>query len=426
MKKYIKPSNLLLLCFLTIFIMGCSKEDAVELNEEGEVINPEQGNKIVSGDPALNTLIMTTWDESIVKVDAQTGKEEIVYTLPDYTYAESLPDYSNGVLYVASDDNSVNAFNVASNTFLWDTPMLEYHDSLGISNTNCEGGICYTAGGYGVVVALLEGSGDIKWYYSTDEDGELDDVLNEATTPIVYQDKVYIFSEEDFLGYYPAYMHVLDKETGTLLNKVELPYDISSVPLIENDILYLPAKNMYAINLNTLDVLWSFEAEGVSSPQVTEDRVVFHGIPKDNTIYSALYCVNKQTGSFIWGNDTGFDTLWTPTVVENVVFGVYEKATSFAFSTNGRPFAVKLSDGKQLWYMEDVVCDNAPVYANGMLYFHGHDINATSDTDKNVGLIAMDANTGKVVWLNNVFGYDYANTPIVIAQNGVFGPGYYR
>ncbi|WP_394333950.1 outer membrane protein assembly factor BamB family protein [Maribacter hydrothermalis] len=221
-------------------------------------------------------------------------------------------------------------------------------------------------------------------------------------------------------------MHVLDKETGTLLNKVELPYDISSVPLIENDILYLPAKNMYAINLNTLDVLWSFEAEGVSSPQVTEDRVVFHGIPKDNTIYSALYCVNKQTGSFIWGNDTGFDTLWTPTVVENVVFGVYEKATSFAFSTNGRPFAVKLSDGKQLWYMEDVVCDNAPVYANGMLYFHGHDINATSDTDKNVGLIAMDANTGKVVWLNNVFGYDYANTPIVIAQNGVFGPGYYR
>lgn len=118
MRKYIKPSNLLLLCFLTIFITGCTKEDEVELNEEGEVVNSQQGNRIVSGDPALNSLIMTTWDESIVKVDAQTGKEEIVYTLPDYTYAESLPDYSNGVLYVASDDNSVNAFNVASNTFL--------------------------------------------------------------------------------------------------------------------------------------------------------------------------------------------------------------------------------------------------------------------------------------------------------------------
>jgi hypothetical protein len=58
-----------------------------------------------------------------------------------------------------------------------------------------------------------------------------------------------------------------------------------------------------------------------------------------------------------------------------------------------------------------------------MLCFHGHDKNVILDSDDGIGLIVMDANTGNVVWVNNIFGYDYAYTPIVIAQNGVFGPG---
>lgn len=416
----VKKYKILSLVLVLTLIFSCSKDKS---DEDNGIFTNE---KIVSGDPALNSFIMTTWDESIVKLDAATGNEEIVYTLPDYTYAESLPDYSNGILYFASDDNSVNAVNPTTKTFLWDKPMLEYDDALGISNTNCEGGICYTAGGYGVIVALMEGSGDLKWYYSTDLDGELDDVLNEATTPLVYNDKVYVFSEADFLGYFPAYMHVLDKETGRLLRKIELPYDISSVPLIQNNILYLPAKNMYAVDLNSLNILWTFEASGVSSPQVTTDKVVFHGIPKDDTISSALYCINKATGNLIWANETGFDRIWTPLVVEDVVFGTFEKAKTVAFSTNGRPFAVQLSDGEQLWFRDDVVTDTPLVYANGMLYFHGHDIGRSNDTRQNVGFIAMDANNGEVIWLNTIFGYDYANTPIVIAQNGVFGPGYYR
>ncbi|SMC72467.1 outer membrane protein assembly factor BamB family protein [Cellulophaga tyrosinoxydans] len=418
--KTIKLIIVIILSTFTFF--SCSKDDsAIDDNS----ITPDN-IKIVSGDPSLNNFIMTTWDESIVKVDAQTGKEDIIYTLPEYTYGASLPDYSNGILYFASDDNSVNAVNIGTKTFLWDKPMLQYHDALGISNTTCKDGICYTSGGYGVVVALEEGSGTLKWYYTTDLNGELDNVLNEATTPIVYKDKIYIFSEADFLGDFPAYMHILNKETGSLISKIELPYDISSVPLIENDILYLPAKNMFAIDLNNFNVLWEFEAEGVSSPQVTANRVVFQGVPKDDTISSALFCINKQSGSLIWANDTGFDRIWTPIVVEDVVFGVYENAKTVAFSTNGRPFAARLSDGKQIWFRDSVVNDTPLVYANGMLYFHGHDINRTNDTRQNVGLIAMNANNGEVVWLNTIFGYDYANTPIVIAQNGVFGPGYYR
>lgn len=90
--------------------------------------------------------------------------------------------------------------------------MLEYKfSSLGLTAPVCLDGTCYASGGFGVVVALDENSGGIKWYYSTDPGGELDNVLNENEIPIVHNDRVYIFSEEGFISDLPPYVHILDK-----------------------------------------------------------------------------------------------------------------------------------------------------------------------------------------------------------------------
>jgi len=94
--------------------------------------------------------------------------------------------------------------------------------------------------------------------------------------------------------------------------------------------------------------------------------------------------------------------------------------------SNGRPFALSLENGEQLWYRENVSVDHSPVYANGRIFFVGHEIGRTNDTDNNVGLFSMDANTGEISWLNNTFRYGSPITPIVVAQNGVFGPSFYR
>ena len=387
----------------------------------------EATNGIVVGDPTLNTFLITSRDESVFTVDAQTGQEREIYAFADLTDIEILAEYDNGKIFVTTDDNAVNALDPTGPSFLWDTPMLEYEfSSLGLTEPVCLDGTCYASGGFGVVVALDENSGEIKWHYSTDPDGEVDNVLNENETPIVHNDKVYVFSEEGFISDLPPYVHILDKQTGRLLQKLELPFELTGTPLFDGNTLYLPAKNLYAYDAETLEPKWVFEAAGLGPPSVRNGKVVVHGIPLDDTISSALYCLDAATGKVLWVIETGFDTIWSPLIVEDVVFGVYEEASSFAFRSNGRPFAARLADGEQLWFRDDVQIDHGPVYANGRLFFHGHAILRTGDIDQDVGLMSIDANTGEIVWLNGFFGNGFPIAPLVVAENGVFGPSYYR
>lgn len=394
-------------------------------NQEGEEVIDEVPRGLLAGNPTLNTFLITSRDESVYTVDAQTGQEREIYTFDDLTDVEILAEYDNGKIFVTTDDNAVNALDPAGPSLLWDTPMLDYQfSSLGLTEPVCLDGTCYASGEFGVVVALNENSGDLKWYYSTDPDGELENTLNENETPIIRDDKVYVFSEA-FLDELPPFMHILDRQTGRLLQKLELPFDLTGTPLFEDNTLYLPAKNLYAYSAETLEPMWTFEATGVGPPSVHDDKVVVHVIPSDNTTSSVLYCLDATTGRELWANATGSATLWAPLIVEDVVFGVYDNVSSFA-GPDGRPFAARLADGELIWFLEDVQIDHDPVYANGRLFFHGHAILRTGDIDQDVGLMSIDANTGEIEWLNGFFGTGSHITPLVVAENGVFGPSYYR
>ena len=423
----LKYRALLLVTFSAICIVGCTKDNGVEFDGNGEVINPEEGSQIVSGDPSLNTFLITSKDETVYTVNPQTGEATEIYTFPDLTDVELVADYKDGNIYVSTDDNSINALNVVGQSFLWDAPMLEYDfSSIGVTPPICIDGVCYASGGFGVVVAVDQASGNLKWFYSTDPQGDLDDVLDDNRIPIVHGDKVYVFSDEGFISDLPPYMHILDKQTGDLLQRVELPYEVSGTPLIEGNTLYLPAKNLYAVDLDTLDVLWTFEANGMGTPAVSSGKLVVNAVPAGELISSVLYCIDLNSQNVIWQKDTGTDTLWSPLIVQNVVFSNYDRGSSFAFATSGRLFALNLDSGEELWYNDDVVIDHSPVYANGRLFFRGHNLDGEGGTDENVGLLSMDANTGELLWLNPFFRFGSALIPLVVAENGVFGPSYYR
>ncbi len=409
--------------FVLLTAFSCNRADETMLDE---AMLDEAASGIVAGDPTLNTFLITSRNEGVFTVDAQTGQEREIYTFADLTDIEILAEYDNGKIFVTTDDNAVNALDPVSQALLWDTPMLEYKfSSLGLTEPVCLDGTCYASGAFGVVVALDENSGEIKWYYSTDPDGELDNVLNENETPIVHNNKVYVFSEEGFISDLPPYVHILDKQTGRLLQKLELPFELTGTPLFDGNTLYIPAKNLYAYNAETLEPKWVFEADGVGPPSVQNGQVVVHVIPSDDIISSVLYCLDATTGRELWAIATGSATLWSALIVEDVVFGVYDNVSSFA-GPAGRPFAARLADGEQLWFRDDVQIDHDPVYANGRLFFHGHAILRTGDLDQDVGLMSIDANTGEIVWLNSFFGNGFPVAPLVVAENGVFGPSYYR
>lgn len=418
------------------FFGSCTTDDGMAvIDDDGGIIDntddngsgDDDGSGIVSGNADFNDFLITTVDESVVQVDANSGEAEILYTFADLTDIEIVADYDNGLIFVTTDDNAVNAIDPNIKQLVWDTPMLDYKfSSLGLTEPVCIDGVCYASGQSGVVVALDQDTGDIIWYFSTDPDGELDNVLNENDTPIIHENKVYVFYRHAGFSELPPKLFILNRQTGELLEQYFLDYELSGTPLIVDNTLYVPAKNLYALDVATLGVKWSFEADGVGDPFVSNGRLVVQGVPIDETIYSRTYCLDSNSGTLLWTVDSGFDTLYAPIIVENVVFGVYEEGSPVPFGDSGRPFAVRLSDGQQIWFRDDVVVDNSPVYANGRLFFHGHDINRTDDTELNTGLFCMDANTGEIIWLNYLVDGLRPIAPLVVAQNGIFGPSYYR
>jgi len=439
MKKHISAISIFFLVFGFVLMMGCSKDDGPEIDTKTETENKpdvdengggdptEQGGQIVSGDPSLNDFIVASKGEVIYTLDAQTGEETEIFTLPDFTYPKILADYKDDTVFLVTDDNSVNAIDPFGKGLIWEVPMLEFSsNSIGFAAPSCIDGTCYASGGTGVVVAVDQVTGDLKWYYSSDSDGELDNVINDNEWLIIKGDKVYVFSDSNNVYDLPPYMHVLDRQTGALLNKIELPFPTTGTPVIEGDRLYLPAGDFYVINLDTFDIIWQFEANGVGTPAISNGKVVISATPPDADRSSALYCFDVDSNKVLWKVDTGVNTIWAPLIVENVVFSNYDKGTTFYDSTWAKPFAVDLESGKQLWFKENATVKLSPVYANGRLFFIGIDNDRKGGISEKTGMMSLDANTGEILWLNP-FMYDLRMlNPLVVAKNGVFGPSYYR
>ena len=397
-------------------VTGCSEE-----NETPD----EAVNQPVVSNPALNDFIITSRRGTMVTVDAQTGQEQILLTFDNFIRPINIADYTNGFIVFPTNDNSVNAVDAVSGDFKWETPMLEYTSHRAdISSTVCQDGTCYTSGAFGVIVAVNALDGEVQWHYTIDTEGTLDNLENAVYTPVVRGNRIYALSAA--LDDEPAYLHVLDKATGTLLTKRELPYNPTGEPTFDGDLLLVPAYDLLALNAETLETIWTFVSNRVGTPSVAGNRIAVQGIPPDDEFFSELYCLDRNTGEPIWQVDTGVRATWDPVIVGNQVIGVFEANPVAGFDDrNGRPFAVRLSDGSEVWSRRDIETVQSPTYANGRLFFHGSLI-----SDGGIGLTCLDAASGEVLWLNDYFRDGSANPatmpPVVVAQNGNFGPSYYR
>ena len=407
------------LAILGIFFLG----GLAGCSEENEVSDDEGIQPVVS-DPSLNNFIITSRGSEIITVDAQTGQENVLLTFNNFIRPANIADYANGYIVLPANDNSVNAVDVNSGDLVWDAPMLEYQSArYDISPTICQDNTCYTSGAFGVVVATDVGSGEVQWHYTVDPNGFLDDLSNDAHTPVIRGDKIYVVSART--NDQPAYIHVLDKATGALLMKKDLPYNRSGELTFDGDLLLVPAFDLYALNAETLETVWTFEANNVGTPSVVGNRIAVQGIPIDDEFFSRLFCLDRNTGGLIWEVETGARAVWDPVIVGDRVFGIHEADPVAGFDNrNGRPFAVRLSDGNTVWSYIDanVGTVTSLTYANGRLFFHGNDFGRGLD-----GLVCLDAATGESLWLNDYFSRDFEKMPpLVVAQNGIFGPSYYR
>ncbi|MBC7919798.1 MAG: PQQ-binding-like beta-propeller repeat protein [Ferruginibacter sp.] len=420
------------LVLLVSLLQSCGKKDEPAPAGPNAPNNPAPAvPQQLAGNPALNRFILTSKDEEITRVDPATGKHETIFSFEKYADVASI-DYLNGVMYAGAEDNSVNAIDLQSKKLLWDIPLIEY-DLTTTSNQKAvvKEGVCYAVGYAGVLVAADIATGKPLWAYPLDPTGRTDGYFPTSQITVT-ADKIIIGSTQTvFYEGERNYVYVLNRATGKLIWRKALPKDkwVSGAIRLAGNTLLVPANNLYALDINAGNVLWevalqySNSGRGVGSPVVAGDRVLVHGAV--GIIDGRLVCLDLPTGRKIWEIDAGTDYVgrYAPLVVGNFVFGVHERGVSSSW--NGRPFLADIATGQLIWANDDVSMDTSPVYANGRLYFHGQTFKGGGSTDDRVGLLSLEAATGKFLWVNNYFRYGSSVTPIVIADNGTFRPGYY-
>jgi outer membrane protein assembly factor BamB len=229
----------------------------------------------------------------------------------------------------------------------------------------------------GVLYAVDTQTGARRWQFPTDPNG-LRDRNVFLTSPLVYQDRVYI-------GAGDGYMYVLDAKTGNQQFRIRTARSITSSPTVVDDVLYFGSNDgvLYAVNPNTGEPIWKplYNAgNSINSAPVIANGLIFV-TTNDNTLHAAV----QANGRFRWKQH----------------FPYRVEADSIVFADNtlyvpGGPklYALQPTSGLARWERsldDDIVAP--PVADNGIVYVMTRDPKGDGSI-----LHAIRSNNGHDYW----------------------------
>ena len=132
-------------------------------------------------------------------------------------------------------------------------------------------------------------SGALLWKYETDN------FIN--GTPAVSGNNV-VFGGCD------GFLHVVSKETGKSIKKIDLQSYIAASPAIQNDVIYLGhyGNKIVSVDMNSGKILWSYfykDFPYFSSPAVVDGSIIIGGRDRN------IHCINSESGELKWRYNAG-------------------------------------------------------------------------------------------------------------------------
>lgn len=325
-------------------------------------------------------------------------------TAPPY---DGSPVYANGVVYIATDDGYLNAYDAITGTLKWkfnsktgyqsvSSPLVDPTTGIVFFGTvgQWDPGIpspvyaldaqtgtlkwsliipwdeygfptlafntiyigCAREAGVSSLLALDEVSGRVIWQYAT-KGGVWGAVAADTSTNTVYTG----------VGNPSDLVVALNATTGAQLWKFSVPFvtaddDPCSGIDVANGMVYVDSKNgsVYALKESDGTLVWSRSiakpgAGNRSSPVVATNGVLYVGSHDKN-----LYALNASTGAFLWKRSTGAFIDSSPAVANGVVY--------FA-SQDKKIYALNATNGAVLWsYTTGGLSYSSPIIVNGWLY----------------------------------------------------------
>jgi outer membrane protein assembly factor BamB len=345
---------------------------------------------------------------------SNVGNLQPKWTQPTAVGFKDSPVYANGIVYIATMDGLLNAYDSTSGALKWSfnpnstfrnysAPAVDPATGLvffGTVGSNDEGipspyyAVDAQAGTiqWSVILnwhqvsfptvafktlylgtshldhiscsiyAIDEVSGYIRWQH-TANDGFWGAIGVDTNTSTVFSG----------VGNPDAAVIALNATTGALVWNYPVPQygpddDVGSGITVTNGLVYASSKNgsVYAINENTGTLAWSTRIGQNSNGDISTQAVSNNGTLYAGTISGNLYALNAQTGAILWKTHAGASIFSSPAVANGVVY----------FSSYNKIYALNVSTGAILWnYTTGANSYSSPIVVNGWLYWGSGDGN---------------------------------------------------
>lgn len=322
------------------------------------------------------------------------------------------PVYANGIVYIATMDGLLNAYNDTSGVLLWSfnpnstfrnysAPVVDPATGLvffGTVGSNDEGipspyyavdaqtgvlqwseilnwhqvsfptvafktlylGTSHLDHNSCSIYAIDEVSGQIRWQYTTN-DGFWGAIGVDTNTNTIFSG----------VGNPNAAVIALNATTGAVVwNYPVAQYgpddDVGSGITVTNGIVYASSKNgsVYALHEDTGTLAWSTPIGQDSNGDISTQAVSDNGTLYVGTISGNLYALNALTGAKLWKTHAASSIFSSPAVANGVVY----------FSSFNKIYALNASTGAILWnYLTGANSYSSPIVVNGWLYWGSGD-----------------------------------------------------
>lgn len=183
-------------------------------------------------------------------------------------------------------------------------------------------------------------------------------------------------------------------------------------PSVAGDTVYVGSdKTLYALDTNTGDVKWTYEANGrVASPTIASGSVYFG----TNTLAAGhrVYALDAATGSLKWSYIAESPVETSPAVADGMVY----------VTAGPLLYALDAATGTLRWRHVTMGLALSPALVDGVVYLSSYWYPRPYDQPYDSKIEALDAETGSLIWTHPVG--DALPSPPTVANGVVYGASY--
>ncbi len=296
----------------------------------------------------------------------------------------SSPAIANGKVYIGCEDGYLYCINTGTGELVWKNDTQD-PDMKSSSPAIYQGNVYFTQPQNQLITCLNANTGSLVWEEPVGG--------RPAKSLTIFDDKLYFGANTDKI-------YCWDATTGSSIWDFTADGDINSFPAINNNKVFVGSTdgNLYCLNVNNGSKIWSYDTGGVvnSGPAVANGYVYF------GSWSNYIYCLSEDTGVFIWKYLTDEHVSSSPAVA-------YDKIYATSWSTL---YCIDAYSGDYIWsYTPNMGFIASPAVADGKVFI--------GDLDQY--FFCFDAETGNIVWSNNLGWHFIISSPAVANDMVIVG-----